>query len=74
MREYVKLSVEKKLKCDEDLATSSLSKQVAQLVTPISQKCLFSLSIGVLSTESRVTANSIKETFRAPTGRELSFE
>ena len=38
VREYVKLSVEKKLKCDEDLATSSLSKQVAQLVTPISQK------------------------------------
>ena len=36
--------------------------------------CLFSLSIGVLSTESRVTANSNKETFRAPTGRELSFE
>ena len=64
MREYVKLSVKKKLKCDENLATSSLSKQVAQLVTPIS----------VLSTESRVTANSNKETFRAPTGRELSFE
>ena len=64
MREYVKLSVKKKLKCDENLATSSLSKQVAQLVTPIS----------VLSTESRVTANSNKETFLAPTGRELSFE
>lgn len=64
MREYVKLSVKKKLKCDENLATSSLSKQVAQLVTPIS----------VLSTESRVTENSNKEIFRAPTGRELSFE
>ena len=36
MREYVKLSV-KQLKCDENLATSSLSKQVAQLVTPISE-------------------------------------
>lgn len=38
MREYVKFSVKKKLKCDENLPTSSLSKQVAQLVTPISQK------------------------------------
>ena len=38
MKEYVKFSVTKKLKCDENLPTSSLSKQVAQLVTPISQK------------------------------------
>ena len=41
VREFVKLSVEKKLKCDENLDTSSLSKQVAQLVTPISQKYVF---------------------------------
>ena len=38
VREYVNFSAKKKLKCDENLAISSLSKQVAQLVTPISQK------------------------------------